>query len=903
MLGNAILLKHAELNPQTALAIEKCFHDAGVPEGVYTNLFLAIPDVEQVIAHPLVQGVTLTGSERAGSAVASLAGKHLKKSVLELGGSDPFIVLDTEDLGRTVKAATMGRMQNTGQACIAAKRLIVPEDIYEPFVEGLKQAFSTFSPGDPSDPSTSLAPAVERAGGQGPARADPGRRRQGRDRRHRRRPPRPRRAPSSSRRSSPTSPRTCGPTPRSCSARPPSSTRWRTRTRRSSWPTTPPTASAPPSSPATSTRPGRWPTGSRPAWCSINQPTGSSAELPFGGVKRSGYGRELSELGMFEFANRKLTRVLPAKKAEQAAGRLTRCDGRLRRGRTGQNGPVDPGLDDAAPLDARRRRRHAARLQVDHRAGAGARRAGRRAEPARAAAARAGHRPDGRRPARARRRDRRGRRRLAGHAAAAARARPRSTPGWPAPCCGSCRRSPRWPTGRSRFDGDPRLRDRPNAGLLAGLRALGVEIDDGGRGRAPFTVHGTGRVRGGAVEVDASESSQIVSGLLLAAARFDEGIDLSLAGGVPSMPHVEMTVTTLRAHGVEVAATDRGWRVAPGPIAARDVVIEPDLSNAAPFLAAALVTGGRVTVRDWPEVTTQPGAQLDRILTAMGAEVDPHARGPAGDRRAARSRPLVADLGEVGELTPVLAALCALADGPSRLTGVGHLRGHETDRLQALDEVLTAVGARVEQLPDGLVIEPGPRRPALLDSYADHRMVHAAAVLGLAIEGVQAGDPGAVAKTLPDFVERWAGLRRASRRGRHLSGRQYDSRSDEDDVRVRPEPPGLASPHAHPAGARRRRPRAGRRRRPRADDRARRGPRRRAGRRHHHARPRAGQARRRRRRPGADRRRHQRPHRQPRPHRHHRGADDVAAAHRRRHRPHRADRRRQRRPAGHRHRR
>src|SRR3954471_21142705 len=158
VLGNAILLKHAELNPQTALAIEKCFHDAGVPEGVYTNVFLAIPDVEQVIAHPHVEGVTLTGSERAGSSVASLAGKHLKKSVLELGGSDPFIVLDTDDLGRTVKAATMGRMQNSGQACIAAKRLIVPEDIYDDFVAGLQQAFSTFAPGDPSDPSTSLAP-------------------------------------------------------------------------------------------------------------------------------------------------------------------------------------------------------------------------------------------------------------------------------------------------------------------------------------------------------------------------------------------------------------------------------------------------------------------------------------------------------------------------------------------------------------------------------------------------------------------------------------------------------------------------------------------------------------------------------------------------------------------------
>jgi 3-phosphoshikimate 1-carboxyvinyltransferase len=223
------------------------------------------------------------------------------------------------------------------------------------------------------------------------------------------------------------------------------------------------------------------------------------------------------------------------------------------------------------------------------------------------------------------------------------------------------------------------------------------------------------------------------------------------------MPHVEMTVTTLGEHGVEVTATDAGWRVAPGPIDAVDRVVEPDLSNAAPFLAAALVTGGRVTVRDWPEVTTQPGAQLDRLFSAMGAEVTRTADGlqVTGTGTIA---PLVADLSEVGELTPVLAALCALADGPSRLTGVAHLRGHETDRLQALDEVLTAIGARVEQLPDGLAIEPGPRRPALLDSYADHRMVHAAAVLGLAIEGVQAGDPGAVAKTLPDFVERWNGL-------------------------------------------------------------------------------------------------------------------------------------------------
>jgi 3-phosphoshikimate 1-carboxyvinyltransferase len=308
--------------------------------------------------------------------------------------------------------------------------------------------------------------------------------------------------------------------------------------------------------------------------------------------------------------------------------------------------------------------------------------------------------------------------------------------------------------GPVRVDGDPRLHERPNAGLIAALRDLGVRVDDDGRGRAPFTVHGAGRVRGGPVTVDASESSQIVSGLLLAAARFDEGVELSLAGGLPSMPHVEMTVESLRERGVEVVPTERGWRVSPASVAARDEVLEPDLSNAAPFLAAALVTGGRVTVRDWPDGTTQPGGRLDALLGAMGASVQRVDDG-LEVTGSGTIRPLVADLGEVGELTPVLAALCALADGTSRLTGVGHLRGHETDRLQALDEVLTAVGATVEQLPDGLVVRPGPHRAARVGSYADHRMVHAAAVLGLAVEGVEVRDPGAVTKTLPDFVERW----------------------------------------------------------------------------------------------------------------------------------------------------
>jgi succinate-semialdehyde dehydrogenase / glutarate-semialdehyde dehydrogenase len=316
VLGNAILLKHAEVNPQTALAIEKCFLDAGVPEGVYTNVFLAIPDVEKVIAHRLVQGVTLTGSERAGSSVASLAGKHLKKSVLELGGSDPFIVLDTEDLGRTVKAATMGRMQNSGQACIAAKRLIVTEDIYEPFVEGLKQAFATFSPGDPSDPSTSLAPLsseqaakdlhaqIQDAIDKGATVVTGGGR-----------PDLPGAFVE------PTILTDVTPEMRAYSEElfGPAAVVYKVRDEDEAVQlannSTYGLGAAVFSGDLAKARSvaDRIEAG----MVFVNQPTGSSPELPFGGVKRSGYGRELSELGMFEFANRKLTRVMPAKKADK----------------------------------------------------------------------------------------------------------------------------------------------------------------------------------------------------------------------------------------------------------------------------------------------------------------------------------------------------------------------------------------------------------------------------------------------------------------------------------------------------------------------------------------------------------------------------------------------------------
>jgi succinate-semialdehyde dehydrogenase/glutarate-semialdehyde dehydrogenase len=316
VLGNTILLKHAELNPQTAVAIERLFRDAGAPEGVYTNVFLRIPDVEQVIAHPWVRGVTLTGSERAGSSVAALAGKHLKKSVLELGGSDPLIVLDTEDLGRTVKAATIGRMQNSGQACIAAKRLIVTEDIYEPFVEGLRQAFSTFAPGDPADPSTTLAPlSSERAARDLHAQIQDAVEKGATVVTGGGRPDHPGAFVE------PTILTDVTPQMRAYHEElfGPAAVVYRVKDEDEAIALANATEYGLGASVFSADLDRARAVADRieagMVW--INQPTGSSAELPFGGVKRSGYGRELAELGMFEFANQRLTRVLPAKKASR----------------------------------------------------------------------------------------------------------------------------------------------------------------------------------------------------------------------------------------------------------------------------------------------------------------------------------------------------------------------------------------------------------------------------------------------------------------------------------------------------------------------------------------------------------------------------------------------------------
>lgn len=318
-------------------------------------------------------------------------------------------------------------------------------------------------------------------------------------------------------------------------------------------------------------------------------------------------------------------------------------------------------------------------------------------------------------------------------------------------------------TGRSTFDGDPAARVRPQATVLDALRALGAAITGGS---LPFTVDGTGSLRGGRVEMDASASSQFVSGLLLSAARFDEGAELVHVGAspVPSGPHIEMTLEMLRESGVAVdQPTPSSWRVAPSAIAAVDRVVEPDLSNATPFLAAAAVTGGTVRVPHWPAATTQPGDAIRGILRDMGASVTLEDADGAGHGTLVvvgpeRLSPVDLDLSAIGELTPTVAALCALADGPSRLTGIAHLRGHETDRLAALAAELGAVGCGVTELDDGLEITPAPLHGAPWRAYADHRMATAGAIIGLVAPGVGVDDVESTSKTMPGFTAMWADM-------------------------------------------------------------------------------------------------------------------------------------------------
>lgn len=308
------------------------------------------------------------------------------------------------------------------------------------------------------------------------------------------------------------------------------------------------------------------------------------------------------------------------------------------------------------------------------------------------------------------------------------------------------------------FDGDEQARARPITPLLDGLRGLGVDVEGSG---LPFLVRGHGGVRGGTVHIDASASSQFVSGLLLCGAAFRIGLTLMHTGStLPSTPHIEMTVAMLRTAGVDVDdSVANRWDVKPGPIAARDWLIEPDLSNAVPFLAAAAVTGGTVRITGWPAVSVQPMEQVFAILRLTGSTVSEQdsfltitgAGGYPG---------FEVDLHEVGELAPSVAALAALAEpgSVSRLTGIAHLRGHETDRLAALSAEITGLGGDCVETDDGLVITARPLHGGVWHSYHDHRMAMAGAIVGLRAEGVTVEDIGTTAKTLPNFAQLWSDM-------------------------------------------------------------------------------------------------------------------------------------------------
>jgi 3-phosphoshikimate 1-carboxyvinyltransferase len=317
--------------------------------------------------------------------------------------------------------------------------------------------------------------------------------------------------------------------------------------------------------------------------------------------------------------------------------------------------------------------------------------------------------------------------------------------------------------GRITFDGDEGARRRPMDTTITSLRALGVSVTAESLS-LPFTVESDGSVEGGELTIDASSSSQFVSGLLLVAPRFKNGLTLRHVGEhLPSLPHIEMTLECLRHRGVVVSSPEPAvWRVEPGPIAGGFKQIEPDLSNAGPFLAAAMVAGGSVTIPDWPDSTTQVGNHFDGILQQMGAEIVRDERGLTITGTGV-IQGIDIDLSIGGELAQVVAALAVLADSPSRIRGIAHIRGHETDRLAAMATEINRIGGDCEETEDGWIIRPSENlHGALWHSYEDHRMATAGAIIGLRVPGIEVENIETTSKTMPNFAAMWTEMLGAS---------------------------------------------------------------------------------------------------------------------------------------------
>ena len=314
-------------------------------------------------------------------------------------------------------------------------------------------------------------------------------------------------------------------------------------------------------------------------------------------------------------------------------------------------------------------------------------------------------------------------------------------------------------TGLIHFDGDERSHQRPIGPVLSALEQLGVSVEHNNKYKLPITINGAGKIKGGTVEIDASASSQFVSALLLVAPATQEGITIKNIGpSLPSAPHIEMTIQMLEKFGATVQRTSSSWSVTPCQLIGQDLVIEPDLSNAAPFMAAAMICGGSVQVRHWPLITTQPGDQLRSIFTKMGAKVELNASGLT-ITGSGKIDGIDIDLGDVGELTPSIAAVASLATTPSALRGISHLRLHETDRLSALANEINNLGGSVTEGPGDLIIKPSKMNASqIFRSYEDHRMATAGAIIGLAVEGVIVENIETTRKTLSDFPGMWQGM-------------------------------------------------------------------------------------------------------------------------------------------------
>ena len=329
------------------------------------------------------------------------------------------------------------------------------------------------------------------------------------------------------------------------------------------------------------------------------------------------------------------------------------------------------------------------------------------------------------------------------------------------------------------FDGDARSHERPLGPVISALEQLGISIEHGNKYRLPLTINGSGKIAGGEIEVDASASSQFVSALLLLGPATENGITVKHIGStLPSQPHIDMTVQMLRQFGATVEVVGNStWIVLPSKLTGQDLTIEPDLSNAAPFMAAAMITGGRVVIKDWPKVTTQPGDQLRKIFSDMGAQISFVEDGLAVQGKSSVSSDndaagltgitgltgIDVDLHDVGELTPSIAAVAALASTPSALRNIEHLRLHETDRLSALANEINKLGGDVTQTASDLMINPKPLKLSaatptdhyLFNTYEDHRMATAGAIIGLVVPGVIVENIETTKKTLPDFPGLW----------------------------------------------------------------------------------------------------------------------------------------------------